>query len=1016
MALAPVGTRGQMKAMASQEAIAQMKNGDAWTVETVRALYEHMRKCVNRGQLSDGKLHTAQHVRGDLVDETKAKKLESRWDEEKGKWMWSADQRRQSAAGGAPGAAAAASPAGDVPALRDKVDRLEMLQGLDAFQIEHLQEDMALTFERLADLEGLPTTVLQRPKKKQKRDVGLLSATGSGGTGSDVGYAFPLAGELTRSDFPAGTAVTLRSGADGAQPLVAHKLTADCGLVGVVTKDYYHLANTSSIRGYDTERGPDEQPDGVEFVAVCFFGIVPVDVSEGPVSHLGQLCVFDGGESGPVVRQRREADGGGGVELGIALEEVGAEGGSPLCLVTLPSTAASAGHSPAWKLSPKDIKETRALVDAAAGRLRRELEQLRVQQTATDARVDDLENRQDATTRSLETAVLDVAEADARQAEAHAKQKTEFYLQLKKRFQAAAALHLHAGDRVELRGLNKGNHNGSTGRIESYDEKKGRYWVVSFDGPESRGRFKPENLVKAPAASDDVSVEGGPGGEARSSGGSNSARSSLIEKASADLTGQRGALQVDSGSATPRAAPDHAWSLDRVLAETGATREQLLSVHANGHLEELLRDELRLTVLQRNTVLAELPSSASGSIETLQDLAAAEKDATVEKLVDLPDGQLLQLLEKHGVECMAAARIRASRDAWLCLKLGWHTSSMSGICDLGIMKRLNDQPLNKTSLLVAKLRVLLKCNSKRDDEAEALHLAIDYSMGHAAAYIVGKISWQVCCISVQSEMQQLAQAQEQRSFINALRLLAQHPAGTAIFIKPHLAQLIKKTLAGSCSYLLLVELLGPACVQEIASFVDRFDASSKEGKPFTSDPGALSPEQLMNYDEELAAAIKLSLEEEDAMSPGRAPGRSDGVADPLAPPLTSVAQEKTGGIIRGRGGDSQPEQRNSRKSESASASTGPAARDDSDYQSDGAADGATSPAAQTSPLQWSVSELTVWLRDSMELPAVADAAAGEKLDGATAIEMDTNAWKELGSTGVNAAKLVATLKRYMNRF
>ena len=60
---------------------------------------------------------------------------------------------------------------------------------------------------------------------------------------------------------------------------------------------------------------------------------------------------------------------------------------------------------------------------------------------------------------------------------------------------------------------------------------------------------------------------------------------------------------------------------------------------------------------------------------------------------------------------------------------------------------------------------------------------------------------------------------------------------------------------------------------------------------------------------------------------------------------------------------------------------------------------------------WTVSQLTVWVREEMGLPAVADAAAEEEVDGATAMEMSKEDWKELGSTGVQAAKLVATLKK-----
>ena len=57
-----------------------------------------------------------------------------------------------------------------------------------------------------------------------------------------------------------------------------------------------------------------------------------------------------------------------------------------------------------------------------------------------------------------------------------------------------------------------------------------------------------------------------------------------------------------------------------------------------------------------------------------------------------------------------------------------------------------------------------------------------------------------------------------------------------------------------------------------------------------------------------------------------------------------------------------------------------------------------------------MSDLTTWLREEMKAPAVANAAVCEGVDGATALQMDKDDWKELGSTGVKAAKLVAAFK------
>jgi hypothetical protein len=60
---------------------------------------------------------------------------------------------------------------------------------------------------------------------------------------------------------------------------------------------------------------------------------------------------------------------------------------------------------------------------------------------------------------------------------------------------------------------------------------------------------------------------------------------------------------------------------------------------------------------------------------------------------------------------------------------------------------------------------------------------------------------------------------------------------------------------------------------------------------------------------------------------------------------------------------------------------------------------------------WSEMQLVAWLRD-MKLDAVADAAAAEEgVDGAMALEMDKEAWKELGASALKAAKIVSSLKR-----
>ena len=69
--------------------------------------------------------------------------------------------------------------------------------------------------------------------------------------------------------------------------------------------------------------------------------------------------------------------------------------------------------------------------------------------------------------------------------------------------------------------------------------------------------------------------------------------------------------------------------------------------------------------------------------------------------------------------------------------------------------------------------------------------------------------------------------------------------------------------------------------------------------------------------------------------------------------------------------------------------------------------------SQSSPavLDWSVAELRTWLAEAMQQPAVADAAAEEEVDGATALVMGKEEWKELGVSGIKAAKIVAQLTK-----
>ena len=60
--------------------------------------------------------------------------------------------------------------------------------------------------------------------------------------------------------------------------------------------------------------------------------------------------------------------------------------------------------------------------------------------------------------------------------------------------------------------------------------------------------------------------------------------------------------------------------------------------------------------------------------------------------------------------------------------------------------------------------------------------------------------------------------------------------------------------------------------------------------------------------------------------------------------------------------------------------------------------------------QWTAAQVEAWLTTEMGLPTVAAAADGD-VDGGTAIEMGKDDWKELGASGVKAAKLVSEIKK-----
>ena len=64
--------------------------------------------------------------------------------------------------------------------------------------------------------------------------------------------------------------------------------------------------------------------------------------------------------------------------------------------------------------------------------------------------------------------------------------------------------------------------------------------------------------------------------------------------------------------------------------------------------------------------------------------------------------------------------------------------------------------------------------------------------------------------------------------------------------------------------------------------------------------------------------------------------------------------------------------------------------------------------------QWTAGQVEAWLTNEMGLPAVA-AAAGGDVDGGTAIELRIDEWKELGATGIKAAKIVSEIKKLQGR-
>ena len=67
------------------------------------------------------------------------------------------------------------------------------------------------------------------------------------------------------------------------------------------------------------------------------------------------------------------------------------------------------------------------------------------------------------------------------------------------------------------------------------------------------------------------------------------------------------------------------------------------------------------------------------------------------------------------------------------------------------------------------------------------------------------------------------------------------------------------------------------------------------------------------------------------------------------------------------------------------------------------------PTAASGIHDWTEHQVAAWLRDVIELGDVAEVVVEERVDGATALVMDKDDWKELGASGVKASRIIAQL-------
>ncbi len=80
---------------------------------------------------------------------------------------------------------------------------------------------------------------------------------------------------------------------------------------------------------------------------------------------------------------------------------------------------------------------------------------------------------------------------------------------------------------------------------------------------------------------------------------------------------------------------------------------------------------------------------------------------------------------------------------------------------------------------------------------------------------------------------------------------------------------------------------------------------------------------------------------------------------------------------------------------------------------DGTRTGASKPRKTSRALSlWSVKELEKYVRSVLGLAAVAGEINRQRVDGAMAVEMSKGEWKDMGATGLEAARIVSALKKF----